>query len=172
MSSSILFCLFHRFFILIIYDNMFCRYFFASRFRFNLQSTHLSGDHPPTVVEFVPAVVGGDDVEQQDVLGLLVESRHPHFVGREHTSEMVEIIIIYVFESEDHSFKSFTSHSTISFFHAKQPANQSYYVHMLFPLLKLAGEPNAPNSKRAAKNHNLNHLLKGIITFTLKRRAI
>lgn len=38
------------------------------------------GHHPPAVVELVATVIGCDDVHQQDVLGLLVQTGHADFV--------------------------------------------------------------------------------------------
>ena len=44
----------------------------------------LPGHRPVGVVELVAAVVHGDDVHQQDVLGCFIEPLHPHFERREH----------------------------------------------------------------------------------------
>ena len=46
----------------------------------------LAGHHPLAVVELVAAVIHRHDVHQQDVLGLLVQSRHFDFERREHPS--------------------------------------------------------------------------------------
>ena len=45
-----------------------------------------AGDHPAGVVEFVAAVVGGDDVHQHDVFGLFGEAVEFDFEGGEHAS--------------------------------------------------------------------------------------
>jgi len=44
----------------------------------------LAGHHPPRVVELVAAVVDGDDVDQHDVLGALVEARNFDLERRKH----------------------------------------------------------------------------------------
>lgn len=46
----------------------------------------LACDHPAGIVELVPAIVGGDDVHQEDVFGLLIQPRDADFERREHTS--------------------------------------------------------------------------------------
>ena len=45
----------------------------------------LAGHHPARVVELVAAVVHGDDVDEHDVLGSLVEARHFDFERRKHS---------------------------------------------------------------------------------------
>lgn len=42
--------------------------------------------HPAGVVELVPAVVSCDDVHQEDILGLLVQTSAPHFERWKHPS--------------------------------------------------------------------------------------
>ena len=45
----------------------------------------LAGDRPARVVELVATVVDGDDVDQHDVFGALVQPRHFHFERRKHS---------------------------------------------------------------------------------------
>ena len=51
-----------------------------------------SRHHPPAVVELVATVVRGDNVHQQDVLGLLVQAGHSDLEGGEHSPVKERVI--------------------------------------------------------------------------------
>ena len=46
----------------------------------------LARHHPLRVVELVATVVGGHDVQQENVLGALLQAAHLHFERRKHAS--------------------------------------------------------------------------------------
>jgi len=46
----------------------------------------LAGHHPAGVVELVAAVVHGDDVDEEDVLGTFIQTTDLHLEGWEHPS--------------------------------------------------------------------------------------
>lgn len=50
--------------------------------------------HPARVVKFIATVIRRYDVHQQDVLGLLIQAVHAHFIRRKHSPARREHILL------------------------------------------------------------------------------